>query len=278
VQGLGATHLSIDLPAGAYTIAAGARYGDGFYQMTSTFTAHEIPPCAAVQALDVNGGYVQKLGTGSCRGPNGGPVDYYEFTLPSDAVVAAIMTFSELDGYLTLTDSSGNVVRTDDNSYGYGDPLIIQYLSDGTYRLGARAASGISGGLYEVDVRSILGPRPAFCGAKATIPIGGSVSATISFAGCQYTDATFADIYKVDVTGSATLDVRVESSEFNAYLLLLDAKGNLVDADDDSGGGTNARINRLVAPGTYYVVSKPVSEYTSGGAYTVSVQAELQPI
>jgi hypothetical protein len=129
-----------------------------------------------------------------------------------------------------------------------------------------------------VDVRSTLGPRPPFCGVKATVPLGGSVSGRIDFAACQYTDATFADIYKIEVTGSATLDVRVESSAFDAQTLLLDAKGNLVDRDDDSGGGTNARINRLVAPGTYYVVAKPASDYRSSGAYTVSVQAELQPI
>jgi hypothetical protein len=278
LQSMGATHLSVDLPAGAYTVAAGARSGSGFYQMTSTFTAHEIPGCTAVQPLDINGGYVQKLGPGSCRGANGGFVDYYEFTLPSDAAVAMILTSSELDGYLTLTDSAGKVLRSDDNSYGYGDPLIIQYLSAGTYRLAARAASGTPGGLYEVDVRSAMGARPPFCGVKATIPLGGSVSGTIDFAGCQYPDAAFADIYKIEVTGSATLDVRVESSAFDAQTLLLDAKGNLVDRDDDSGGGTNARINRLVAPGAYYVVAKPVSDYRSSGAYTVSVQAELQPI
>ena len=61
------------------------------------------------------------------------------------------------------------------------------------------------------------------------------------------------------------MDVRLTSSAFDAYLLLLDAKGNLVDQDDDSGGGTNARINRLLAPGSYYVVAKPAADYTAGG-------------
>ena len=114
---------------------------------------------------------------------------------------------------------------------------MIQYLSAGTYRLAARAASGTPGGLYEVDVRSMLGSAACRSAAlKATIPMGGSVSGTINFAGCQYTDATFADIYKIEVTGSATLDVRLDSSAFDAQLLLLDAKGNLVDGTTMAAG------------------------------------------
>jgi hypothetical protein len=271
-QGLGTTRLSADLPPGAYTVVAAALSGAGGYQLATAFTAHPLPPCAFGQQLDSNGGYVQKLGINSCRGPNGEPVDYYEFTLPADSTVAMIMTSSEVDGFLTLLDSAGNVLRSDDNSYGFGDPLMIDRLSAGTYRLAARAASGSTGGLYEVDVRSLPNPRAEPCSALATVPAGGSVTGSISFGGCQYTDATFADIYKVEVGASATVDFRLNSGDFDAYLLLLDAKGNLVDQDDNSGGGTNARLNLLLAPGAYYVVAKPVSDYRSGGAYTLSVQ------
>jgi hypothetical protein len=271
-QGLAVTRLTADLPAGSYTILAGAALGAGIYQMTSKFTAQAIAPCTSVQPLDINGGYVKKLSTFSCRGTNGGPIDWYEFTLPADGVVAMNMTSSEVDGYLTLTDTAGNTLRSDDNSYGFGDPLMIQYLAAGTYRLAARPASGTEGGLYEVDVRSILGPRPPFCRPTGAIPMNGSVTGTITFGSCQYTDATFADIYKIEVTDSSSVDIRLTSSAFDASLLLLDAKGNLVDRDDDSGGGTNARINRLLAPGTYYVVAKPEADYTAGGSYTLSVQ------
>src|SRR5262249_36204603 len=173
--------LSADLPAGNYTVLAASGYGAGVYQLTGSFTAHDIPACAPPQTLDINGGYVQRLGASSCRGANGEPVDSYEFTLPSEAVTAMILTTQDFDGYLSLTDSAGAVLRSDDNSYGYTDPLMIQHLPAGTYRLAARAASGTAGGLYEVDVRTILGARPPFCAAKATVPIGGSAAGTINF-------------------------------------------------------------------------------------------------
>ena len=67
----------------------------------------------------------------------------------------------------------------------------------------------------------------------------------------------------------ATIDLRLNSSEFDAYLLLLDAKGAVIDEDDDSGGNTNARVSRSLAAGTYYIVAKPSGDYTSHGAYTL---------
>ena len=89
-------------------------------------------------------------------------MDYYTFTLSADALVLAVVTSSEVDGYLTLYDSNGNAVRSDDSSYGSNDPLIVQYLPAGTYKLAVRAASSTVGGLYQVDLRTVTGPRPPF--------------------------------------------------------------------------------------------------------------------
>jgi hypothetical protein len=271
-QDLGVANLDVDLPAGAYTVVAAAGSGAGFYQLAGKFTAHDLAPCPAPQPLDINGGYIQRLGIAGCHGANGAPVDYYEFTLPSEAVTAMILTSSNLDGILTLTDATGAVLRSDDNSYGLGDPLMVEHLPAGTYRLAAQASSGTIGGLYEVDVRTILGPRPPFCTPLATIPIGNTVSGAIGFGGCQYPDHTFADIYRIEVTDAAALDIRLSSSAFDAYFILLDAKGNLLDRDDDSGGNRDARLQASLAPGTYFLVAKPSADYTSAGPYTLSVQ------
>jgi hypothetical protein len=270
-QGLGTTSLAADLPAGTYTVSA-SMDGTGFYEVGAKFSAHGIPACGAALPLSNDGGYIQRLGAGSCRGPNGGLVDFYEFTLPSEAVTAMILTSNQIDAHLTLLDAGGSALRSDDDGYGMTDSLIVQHLPAGTYRLAARAASGTQGGLYQVDVRTIFGPRPAFCGARSTVPVGGSVSGTIDFSGCQYPDGVFADMHRMVVTAEASLDIRLTSAAYDAYLLLLDGKGNLLDRDDEGGGDRNARIVRTLAPGTYFVVAKPASGVTSGGAYTLSAQ------
>jgi hypothetical protein len=274
IEGLGITHLTADLAAGAYEVVPAAS-GSGGYQLTSAFTAHDIPACAYVQPLDINGGFVQKLGPNSCRGSNGQPVDLYQFTLPADGVAAAFMTSSEVDGYLTISDSSGAVLRTDDNSYGQGDPMIVQYLPAGTYQVAARSAGVSVGGYYQVDLRTVPGPRPPFCGPKGSLTLGGVVTGALTVAACQYSDNTFADLYRIDLPNEITIDLRLDSNDFDAYLLLLDAKGNLLDRDDDSGGDTNARITHPLPAGTYFAVAKSFSDYKLG-RYTLSVFS-IQP-
>jgi hypothetical protein len=151
------------------------------------------------------------------------------------------------------------------------DPLIVQYLAAGTYRVEARAASSTVGGYYQVDLRTISGERPPFCASRGTLELGASASGTINFSRCQYPDATFADIYEFRLAGETTIDLRLNSDEFDAYLILLDAKGNVLAQNDDGGDGTNARINELLSAGTYYVVAKPLSDYVSRGGYTLSL-------
>jgi hypothetical protein len=269
VDGLSTAHLTASLPAGVYTVAAAATAGAGKYQLTANVTPGDIPECNFAQTLDLNGGFIQRLGPRSCTGANGQPVDYYTFTLFEDSLVLAVMTSSELDGYLTLHDATGNAIRSDNNSYGANDPLIVQYLPPGIYKLAASAASGTVGGLYEVDLRTVPGPRPALCTPRSTLTPGDTVTGNITYTGCQYPGGTFADVYQLNVAADSAIDLRLNSSEFDAYLVLLDAKGALVDSDDDSGGNTNSRIARTLKSGTYFVVAKPFGDYTSHGAYTL---------
>lgn len=269
VDGLGAAHVTADLPAGAYTLVGGANAGSGNYHLGSKFTAHDIPACSFAQALDLNGGFIQRLGPRSCTGANGRPVDYYTFTLAVDSLVLAVLTSGELDGYLTLYDAGGNVVRSDDNTYGSNDPLIVQYLPAGSYKLAARAASATVGGLYEVDLRTVSGTRPPLCTPKSTVTPGATVTGTITYTACQYTDNSFADLYQMNLSADAGIDLRLNSSEFDSYLVLLDSKGAVIDEDDDGGGNTNSRITRNLAAGTYYIAAKPFGDYTSHGAYTL---------
>ncbi len=190
VDGITGAHITADLPAGTYLVAAAATEGAGAYRLTAGVASHDVPACTSAQPLAVNGGYIQRLGPASCHGANGEPVDMYEFVLPSDATVALVMTSSQVDGHLELFDQSGKLLRSDDNSYLAGDPLIIQYLAAGTYRVAARAASSSTGGLYRVDLLVVPGERPPFCAPKGTLELGGTASGTLGITGCQYPDAT----------------------------------------------------------------------------------------
>jgi hypothetical protein len=270
-EGLGVTHITADLPPGAYTIVAAAGYGSGSYQLTAGFTAQEIPECTYIQPLDNNGGFIQKLRPGSCRDGDGQPVDYYEFTLPADGVALAVMASGEIDSFLRLTGTAGNVLRSDDNTYGQNAPLIVEYLPAGTYRLAARAASATAGGYYQVDVRTAPGSRPPFCQPRAGLAPNATINATLSYTACQYPGGTFADLYQFTLPSDSTVDLRLGSADFDAYLVLLDARGNVAAEDDDSGGNTDARITRPLPAGSYFVAAKPASGYNHVGGYSLAL-------
>jgi hypothetical protein len=272
--GVSDSYLPVDLPAGTYTISAVSNGGSGAYVLSSRVSAHDIPPCTRLEKMSVNTGVVRQLGFTPCRAANGQPEDYYEFTLPSAGTIAAVLSAPLVDIFVTLTDASGAVLRTDDNSYGSGDAILIEYLDAGTYRLAVRAAQTSSGGAYELDLLHRAGDRPAGCAPRATVEVGSTTSGNINFAGCQL-PGDFADVYQFSMAAAGSVELKMESKDFDSYAILLDGRGNVVSEDDDSGGSGNARLTAVLQPGTYTVIARPISQYAydSGGAYTLSLAA-----
>lgn len=258
-------HIAADVPAGSYTIVAATNSVTGGYSIGYQVTAHDPVPCATITRMDPNTGYMGLLGDGSCRGSNGQPVDYYEFTTPSDGTVLLVMTSTDVDSYLTLTDISSTALRQDDNSYGGQDAMVVQYLPAGTYRIGARASNSSAGGYYAVYVYYSPGDRPAGCSPLRGLAPGDSVDAQLSFTACQYPDDTFADVYQLNIAETTPLQATL-SAQFDAGLLLLDSRGNLVEESE-----TGFAIN--LEPGTYYLVAKGYAEYFSIGGYSLSLVA-----
>jgi hypothetical protein len=264
-------HVVADLDAGTYSL--GAISGDpGNYTINYKFTPHALAACPGPQPLDLNSGFIGILGLGTCHGQDGQPVDWYQFTTPSDGTAALFMTSTSVDAYLTLTDSQGTVLRRDDNSYGGTDSLIVQWLPGQTYTFSASASGGSQTGRYRVDLLYSAGDRPAGC-----LPIGdlatGATQGSLGPTSCQYSDDTFADLYRLQVTAPGNLSIEMDSDSLDAYLYLLDEQGNVVDFDDDSGGGTNALLTTMVDAGAYYIVAKPfVSKGYVMGSYVLTVQ------
>lgn len=266
------SHFAADLPAGVYTVAAISNDFPGGYTIVYQFTPHDIPACAKIQDLNLNTAYRGYLSDSSCHGRDGRAVDYYQFNTAADGTVAAIMTSVELDSLLTIEDTQGNIVRSDDNSFGQGDALIQQFLPAGTYRIGARAVGDRTTGFYRLDLLFAAGGRTAACTPVGTLTPGDTVNGRTSFTSCRYPDNTFADIYRLDVKDAATVDVGLTSTEFAGFLIIEDSKGNLLDDDDAGGPGNKAAVTRSLDAGTYYLVVKPAADPASVGSYTLRVE------
>ena len=264
-------HLLATLPAGSYFVDAASVDLPGSYSLNAQITQVSIPACSAPRTLAVNTGYVADLGPTSCTGPAGEFVDYYKFTTTADGTAGLVMTSGDVDSYLTLTDSTGKILRVDDNSYGLNDSIIVQILKAGTYKVEARGSNIVGEGRYRVDLLWTANAKPPFCSATA-LKIGAAKDSSLTYTGCQYYDDTFADVYQFQVNDpTKSVNISAISTKFDAFLILTDSKGNLVATDDNSGGGTDANIGIMLNVGSYYVVVKPADDPTQSGAYHLAI-------
>jgi hypothetical protein len=117
--------------------------------------------------------------TGSCAGANGTLSDNYTFTTTASGTVAAVMVSGDVDSLLFLTDSKGNPLRSDNNSYGQGNAIIVNYLAAGTYKLQATSDGFQNRGNYQVEVLfTVASSDPKTCAAK-NITLGKSGTGTL---------------------------------------------------------------------------------------------------
>ncbi|WXL27874.1 hypothetical protein WG219_10655 [Ectopseudomonas mendocina] len=177
----------------------------------------------------------------------------YSIELKQAARVQLEMRSSELDALLAL---SGNGVEyTDDDGAGNTDARLSALLLPGRYKIEAKSINDQSGVFelsyvqFPVSEARLTSIRPGQYAQGSHTP-SRPAQATIII--------PEAGEYVIDLA-SANFDV------------LLELKGHGVEVqDDDSGGGTNARISQYLEAGEYQVKVSSVDE--SGGRFTLSVQ------
>lgn len=96
---------------------------------------------------------------------------------------------------------------------------------------------------------------------------GREVSATLARGGLERSGRPY-QAWTLRATAGQIIQIDMRSAAFDAYMVLQDSAGRFVSADDNGGGGTNARIvHQVTAPGLYRVLARSFGE--SLGAYTI---------
>jgi hypothetical protein len=151
--------------------------------------------------------------------------------------------------------------------------MIIQYLPQGKYRLGIRSAVGTELGRYRVDALFGAIARPGYCQPLRDVKQGDNVLGTLGIPSCQFGDESWGDFYRLELTARASVNVLLRSFSFDAFLQILDLRGNVLQFDDDSGGSTDARVQADLEPGVYWIVAKALQDrqYRTGD-YLLSIQ------
>ena len=208
-----------------------------------------------------------------------GDNDWFAVTLSAGTAYQFALTRSATSGlsdpYLTLYNSSGTAIASNDDSGGNLNSLLnYTPTAGGTYYLGARDYSSGTGSYTLSASGTTSDDFAANTSTTGRVTVGGSSTGRIEVAGDN-------DWFAVSLTAGTTyqmhLDAASSSGLSDPYLNLYNSAGTLLTYNDDGGGNLNSLITFTpTTSGTYYLGART---YGSGtGAYSVSVSgSSAQP-
>ncbi|MCL4877401.1 MAG: pre-peptidase C-terminal domain-containing protein [Anaerolineae bacterium] len=177
----------------------------------------------------------------------------YTFTANAGDIISVEVT-SSFDAFVQVLDSAGSVIAEDDDSGGNLQPFInrVELPAAGNYQIVLSGFGPDANGNYSLVLTS---SSPV--AEVGSITYGETVEGTL--VGGTTTSYTFE--------GSANEVITVEvGTPFDAYLELQNANGELLTADDDSGGDLQPAIINFTLPetGTYRLVLSGFSAFDEG--------------
>lgn len=204
--------------------------------------------------------------------------DFYSITADSAIEVTLDPTSSDVDFDLFLLDNNGQTIKSSETrgkglseSLEFIPPIKVQVF------IGVKVFSGSGNYTLTVDRPKSIS-NFALDKPPTTIKIGDTVKdGILDPTDNTMPDGVFYDRYTFDFedTPGKLVTIKMDSNDFDAYLILIGAD-NIPVTDDDSGGGFNAQINtNLQTTGTYTIIarSSPRGFLGTVGSYTLSLIA-----
>lgn len=166
---------------------------------------------------------------------------------------------STIDPYMTLNDSVGREIASDDDGGSGFNSRISQTLAPGSYLIVARDLGNNDSGAFRLSVETGLQAN--------TIPI--SVGQTYD----GYMQPGQEVLYGLTLGTPQNVVIefrRTGSADFDPFLRLYNQAGGEIDSDDDGAGDLNSRIERFLEAGTYLIEVSDIWG-SDGGSYRISV-------
>ena len=249
--------IRADLEAGIYYVAIAGETGD-YAVMARLGDAPDHGATAATSTLltlhaESTLGQVSPSALLAAPGriaPTSADVDVFRLDVPLDGTDVTVRSAGGTDVFGQLLDAGGNELAVD---AGVGNFRMEVVLDAGTYYVVVTASET---GAYRVLASGDSAVCPCKAGSapdhggdaesSTLMPIGPPLPGIID-------DPDDVDVFRIDLQGSTTLDVRT-SGPTDVHGELFDGAGARIAADDDSGpGGRNFRIRADLEVGVYYV-------------------------
>ncbi len=221
---------------------------------------------------------------------DGKSLDLYQYTFENDSTIDIQLNSQAFDPLLYLVRVSAtqaaipSATFTDDNSGSGNNARINRSIQAGTYWLGVSSATNNGQGNYSVSIiSSTNNPSSSFqsftsvYGVDVLINPNSNISGSLGSTDFKFNNK-FLDLVQIDVTTTSTVQIDLSSSAFDTSLLLVNIVNNEVGTlalqDDDSGSGSNSRIQTTLSAGTYWLGVTSFDPNESG-AYNIAISLVL---
>ncbi len=272
------------LQSGDYTIEA-TTYG---IRSTGSFTLEinawiqnvcieDLGTLTGTQTVSRTGTWAQ-----GCDSPNRAArfARHYSFTLTESKIVIIDLTSSDADAYLILMSGVGGdgdiIIRNDDGDAD-DNAQVESVLQPGDYTIEATTFSAVATGSFTLEINVWI---QNVCVVENLGGLSGtqSVSRTGTWAqGCDSPNRVgrYARHYSFTLTESkiVTVDLTSPSYGVDPYLYLIrggGADGEIIDFNDNGGGGRNSQIVRVLQPGEYTMEATTYA-VRSTGSFTLEI-------
>ncbi len=240
------------------------------------------PPAPAVPEQQITG----QLRRGDTTLQSGEYVDEHRFTWPLGARIHLEARSSDFDTYLIVYPPNGPQRDNDDMNPGQSldAGMDLQVDQPGEWRVLVTSYRAGMTGDYTLVVMGgqagqgagaapVTAPSPAGTPSPTPTPAAGGRTETGTLAQGDQTLPTgeFSDAFTMTFTPRSAVRIRLDSSEFDPYLIVRSPSGHQEDNDDLTPGQLGSGIDIPVAePGEYRIV---VTSYRPGetGRYTLTL-------
>ena len=174
----------------------------------------------------------------------------YTFAANKGDAIALDLTSDDFDANLLIADAAGNTLaRNDDGGGSCNARLTFVPTVTGNYRLYANSSAPAELGDYRLTVAPGRGAVAAdtvcrgFGRVAGMVEVGQTISGELTSEDPEFNgDSTYFQRWILPVRAKQAFTVDLESSDFDAYVLLTRGRGEKLVENDDGGGGCNARL------------------------------------
>ncbi|MBX3476120.1 MAG: PPC domain-containing protein [Brevundimonas sp.] len=259
-------------------VRAWSGQGEGAYSLSLAELA-PAPPAPTPRTVRIGDEIEGRLDADDPETDAGPRFDAYVLRLAAGDRVSLGLEADDFDPLVRIGRMEGGVfseLAYNDDAPDGGLNARLLFTAPGAGDYVIRASSYAAGA--EGDYRLKLEQAPP-APAATPIALGQRIEGRLARTDGVNAQGRRVDLYRFEGQPGQRITITATSSDFDAYLeLFRDTAGGPVSVaqDDDSGGGTNARINTVLEEGGVYLIE--ARAFSDGlGAYGLKLEETLPP-